>query len=335
MLHSRSKNAFRADVAPGRRLDEENEMNDQAPRGPRTPVLLLGLTLAVIAASAIGQEAATEVWTVEDCAVCHESEVTTLSRTPHRLLDAEDAELRGLASHAGDLSCSACHGDVTAHMEAGGGGPIFSFGGDAAARTESEVCATCHAGTHPRFFATAHAQAGVSCVGCHEIHDPAPYVATMLPRETVRDQPFDNLGPASQVCQECHGEVFTEFEWNERHRLQEGVLDCTSCHDPHEPQSRLALGGFKQQEQCGSCHTDKTGPFVFEHGSLIVEGCISCHTPHGSVNRHMLKFQSVADLCYSCHATVPGFHTRFTSETVCTNCHSSIHGSNFDPAFLK
>jgi hypothetical protein len=49
----------------------------------------------------------------------------------------------------------------------------------------------------------------------------------------------------------------------------------------------------------------------------------------------MLLFQNVAELCFSCHATVPGFHARFTLETQCTNCHSSIHGSNFDPFFLK
>ena len=35
------------------------------------------------------------------------------------------------------------------------------------------------------------------------------------------------------------------------------------------------------------------------------------------------------------YLVVPGFHTRFTNESVCTNCHSTIHGSNFDAAFLK
>jgi uncharacterized paraquat-inducible protein A len=49
----------------------------------------------------------------------------------------------------------------------------------------------------------------------------------------------------------------------------------------------------------------------------------------------MLKFQNVAEACFSCHAVVPSFHSRFTAETPCTNCHSTIHGSNFHPAFLK
>jgi hypothetical protein len=49
----------------------------------------------------------------------------------------------------------------------------------------------------------------------------------------------------------------------------------------------------------------------------------------------MLKFQRTAELCFSCHAQVPGFHSRFTLDTVCTNCHATVHGSNFDRFFLK
>ena len=108
-------------------------------------------------------------------------------------------------------------------------------------------------------------------------------------------------------------------------------------HD-HGRIGRVRLAGFKQ-EACIDCHTDKGGPFIFEHGSSKVDGCVACHTPHGSVNRHMLTFQATGDLCYSCHAVLPSFHggtpQRFTANTNCTNCHSSIHGSNFDPFFMK
>jgi len=49
----------------------------------------------------------------------------------------------------------------------------------------------------------------------------------------------------------------------------------------------------------------------------------------------MLTFQNVTDLCYSCHANAPSFHSRFTKDTRCTNCHSTIHGSNLSEVFLK
>jgi predicted CXXCH cytochrome family protein len=95
------------------------------------------------------------------------------------------------------------------------------------------------------------------------------------------------------------------------------------------------LGGFKH-EKCFTCHTDKQGPYVFEHLTSRVEGCTSCHdSAHGSVNRHMLSYQRVADLCNSCHTVVPGFHTRFVNTSQCTNCHSQIHGSNLHQAFLQ
>jgi DmsE family decaheme c-type cytochrome len=143
----------------------------------------------------------------------------------------------------------------------------------------------------------------------------------------------------SAACAECHADVAHDFEFNERHRLQEGILTCTSCHDPHGPSDRMRLAAFKQ-EACIDCHTDKGGPFVYEHGSSRVDGCVACHTPHGSVNRHLLTFQATGELCYSCHAVVPAFHVagsppRFGLDTNCTNCHSSIHGSNLDPFFLK
>ena len=144
------------------------------------------------------------------------------------------------------------------------------------------------------------------------------------------------------ICFDCHGEIFSQFAFNERHRLQEGVLDCTSCHDPHARQTRRLLGGFKQT-QCTGCHSDKDGPFVFEHQASRSEGCTACHSPHGAPNRHLLTHQNVAEMCYACHAAVPQFHTgfspvapvRFGLDSQCTNCHSAIHGSNFHPAFLQ
>lgn len=266
----------------------------------------------------------------QTCADCHEDQLVKLQHGPHATLDMDEA----LADHLGVASsCTACHGDPTTHLDEGGGeGTIFAFKDDDPANAKSMTCLNCHADAHPRFLATRHAMAGLDCTSCHGIHDNDGDSMALLKETDVLHDP--DVDPSAVVCQSCHGEVFAAFEFNERHRLQEGILSCLDCHNPHEPQTRMRLGGFKQQ-QCGECHTDKTGPFIFEHGSARVEGCVACHDPHGSPNRHLLNFQSVADLCYSCHVVVPGFHTRFTNETVCTNCHSTIHGSNFDPFFLK
>lgn len=279
----------------------------------------------------------------EVCSACHEERVEAFPGNPHSLLEEP-----GWSAYGG--SCVSCHRGAADHVEEGGGeGTIFAFSESEPVLTRTAVCQECHGDTHPRFQATGHAAAGMTCTSCHTIHEgdvPRLDAPDGLLRSTSvagnwHGGPFDEVDGASATCAECHTAVLDEFRLNEHHRLEEGVLSCASCHDPHEPQARLALGGF-DLAGCSDCHADKAGPFVFEHGASKVEGCVACHTPHGSVNRHMLTFQNQGELCYSCHAGVPGFHVaggpgnlRFGLDANCTNCHSSIHGSNFDPFFLK
>ncbi|MBM3285356.1 MAG: cytochrome C, partial [Candidatus Aminicenantes bacterium] len=187
---------------------------------------------------------------------------------------------------------------------------------------KSGRCLACHAKDSPRFPASPHARASLDCTSCHAVH------AEKLTPNLLRTS-------ADKNCLTCHQDVFAEFQLNERHRLQEGILSCTTCHNPHEPAARGRLGGF-QQETCLKCHPDKGGPNVYEHRASQVEGCAVCHEVHGSPNRHLLKFQNSADLCFSCHAAAPAWHSRFTSGgTNCITCHTAIHGSNLSRLFLK
>ncbi len=261
-------------------------------------------------------------WELADCATCHADAVESVTRTGHVALDRD-----GLAAVLGAArSCGGCHGDPSAHLDNLGGTDLFGF--DEAPAENSRRCLSCHADEHPRYDRSEHGRSGLDCSACHASHPPAeapppPAIASM-----------DPAGRPSESCAGCHEASFAQFSFTTHHRLEEGDLECTSCHDPHAPSARTMLAGFKQ-ESCVSCHADKGGPFVFEHGAQRVEGCTSCHEAHGSPNRHMLRFQRVAEQCYSCHAFVPGFHSRFTAETQCTSCHVTIHGSNLDPGFLR
>lgn len=274
------------------------------------------------------------------CRLCHRGQFEALQQNPHRVLDSPEWRERTGEAPA----CVNCHGDVSEHIAAGGGlGSVFAFREEPPMQ-QSEVCLGCHATTHPEFDRSAHAEAGLSCANCHSQHDENAAGAALLrpPAPALAARLNNGLGAASALCVDCHGEKLAEFEFNERHRLLEGALECTSCHDPHAAPTRSLLGGFKQ-EQCLGCHEDKGGPFVFEHAASRAEGCTGCHAPHGSPNRHLLAHQRTAELCISCHATLPQFHlgfspaapARFDLDTQCTNCHSAIHGSNFDPAFLR
>lgn len=244
------------------------------------------------------------------------------------------AEVRtNAAHHQSSVACTSCHGDGTEHVKAPATpGSIIKFRDEPAA-TVNKACGNCHQQAH-QTEANAHDRGGVSCTSCHSIHGEKKQ--SPLPAE------LGAIDRNSALCVECHQETFSQFAFNERHRLAEGALSCTSCHDPHAPRGTLQLGGFKQA-MCAECHADADGPFVFEHAASRVDGCTACHDPHGSPNRHMLAHQQVGELCYSCHASVPQFHLgfspagppRFDQRTVCTNCHVTIHGSNLDPLFLR
>ncbi|MGQ9672822.1 MAG: cytochrome c3 family protein [Candidatus Aminicenantales bacterium] len=244
---------------------------------------------------------------IETCTVCHED----LSRA------------YGLTPHAGaQAGCTACHGQAEKHIEEGGKGNIFAFQSSDLSSEKSKRCLACHSKDHPRFLAGPHAKASLDCTSCHVVHS-AEVSSSLLRNNDEKN------------CSLCHGDVFAMFQLNERHRLEEGILSCTTCHDPHEPASRERLGGFKN-ESCLKCHSDKGGPYLYEHQAQRVEGCTVCHEVHGSPNRHMLKFQNSADLCFSCHAAAPAWHSRFTSDaTNCVTCHTAVHGSNLSRLFLK
>ena len=296
------------------------------------------LLLVGAAVSAPAQDVEMEVVEAEICAGCHSEQVEQFAANPHAIRDDPAWGQYGVEGG----SCASCHEGGAAHVEEGGGmGTIMAYGEEMAPAEITRQCMECHTDTHPRFATSPHADAGVSCTDCHSIHQPAHSAIALLDAGDVLTSadPATEIGIESRSCAGCHGEIWAKFQFNERHRLQEGILDCTSCHNPHGPDTRARLGGFKHQQVCMECHADKGGPFIFEHGSSRVDGCTACHEPHGTANRHLLKFQDQGQLCYSCHAAVPGFHLgnpiRFGQDANCTNCHSKIHGSNFHPAFLK
>ena len=126
-------------------------------------------------------------------------------------------------------------------------------------------------------------------------------------------------------------------------------MKCSDCHNPHGgfelKQARLATGA---DAACFKCHSDKQGPFVFEHAPLKVEGCAACHDPHGSSNPKLLKRNVVSQLCLECHSNVgtqtaepgtpgtPTFHNLTTARYQnCTTCHVKIHGSNSSRVFFR
>ena len=103
------------------------------------------------------------------------------------------------------------------------------------------------------------------------------------------------------------------------HRVNEGLIQCSDCHNVHgtvkPKQVRISS---TQDAVCFKCHTDKQGPFVYEHPPVKTDGCASCHLVHGGPNRHMLKVSNINLLCLQCHTDssfspapgAPSFHNQ-------------------------
>jgi DmsE family decaheme c-type cytochrome len=301
----------------------QSSLQDSAPVRPDRPDRLIR-PLAAHQAPTLAAAVPDDV-TKETCAACHEDQVASFDRSEHR---------HAMAGTGAE--CSSCHGDATAHVEAGGGQETMTHPRrELSAQQQSELCLYCHekAGEQAHTRLGEHTRAGVSCIDCHETH-PSERTAQVAHRSGK-----GAMVPAtSDACLRCHSQVAAEFSLPSRHRLHEGAMDCSSCHNVHGSTSDRQLRN-EGKDQCLTCHQDKRGPFMFEHLAGALDGCVSCHAPHGSAGRHMLKERDPRALCLSCHSREMGKgvpHGRASNTTMgdCTRCHTAVHGSNVDPFLL-
>lgn len=286
----------------------------------------------------------------ETCQACHEDQFKAFAKTKHARL--------GSVSSWKDKAhgCESCHGPGKAHVEGGGDKTKITSFVNMNAKQASETCLACHAGkeSHNNFRRGEHWRNDVGCTTCHSAHGEPTANSGADSAVYVSDVTRQNPGQAStamlkmnepQLCMSCHNETKSQFSKPFHHKVLEGTMKCTSCHNPHggfeSKQAKLAVGA---DSACIKCHADKQGPFAFEHGPLKTEGCTACHTPHGSSNPKMLSRSSVRQLCLECHSSLsnadPGApqaphnqtQTRYLS---CTVCHARIHGSNSSKYFFR
>jgi DmsE family decaheme c-type cytochrome len=233
--------------------------------------------------------------------------------------------------------CESCHGPGAAHIEAGGDKTmIYKPAGREGA---DKVCLKCHDTNTDRLarHAGMHANsAQINCLTCHSIHSPQAGSPHLLAKSEIT------------LCNMCHMTQVASFRNKPfAHRIGRGGMSCSSCHEPHGRPSRDSLRMTTANESlpCYSCHSDKRGPFVFNHPPESVSDCTTCHEPHGSLNPKQLKRANVYQLCIECHSPIgtetfgsqpPSFHNLSLARyRNCTTCHVKVHGSNRDPQLFK
>jgi DmsE family decaheme c-type cytochrome len=264
----------------------------------------------------------------EDCRGCHEDNLNLYNRTYHA---------------AQEESCFSCHKGAAAEEHLKGqqegndvpGPSIAALDSDAA----NEICLSCHESSHhPTWEGGMHQRRDVKCIDCHSVH------AFRSEKSQLKQV------SASETCSACHPAIRAMSLRTSHHPVREGLMGCESCHNPHDGSRPKMIKADWANELCLQCHTEKRGPFLWEHAP-VRESCLNCHNPHGS-NHDKLLVAKPPYLCQRCHlntrhpgtlydgvnaaGTIEGrtdlqalaLASNRAVEHACKNCHQNIHGGN-------
>lgn len=251
----------------------------------------------------------------QECMECHDEDIGGLRTTIHLPVF--------------DVSCQDCHVDVAAHMDDEEVMPSSPSGAAGEA-----VCLSCHQSVQsPGWGDFEHGRVGVTCDSCHQSHETDHSSRPLL------------LSDQQDLCLSCHEDTRIAFSKPYTHKTGTGGMECSSCHNPHGGHEDFSLRSSHGEGPCVSCHTEKHGPFVFDHVSGVVGDCMDCHEHHGSSNPRQLTRTHVSQVCLECHTALPtttlgsqppAFHDlRSPRYRECTVCHTAVHGSSASPALLK
>lgn len=272
------------------------------------------------------------------CAECHSEISANFPASPHAALTSDSSlpiDKKG---------CQGCHGPGHIH-QAEENAEVISFT-KMSPKESSAACLRCHEKTLSEFHwkRTEHARADLSCVSCHQIHtdtdkalghgvkkmDPrsAAFVAKVEAKAMLK-------ADEATLCGSCHPASIAEFRGANHHPVPEGRVVCSDCHSAHPSKNeKVSHDAFKGK--CVTCHTEKAGPFIYEHdpvAGFTGDGCQECHRPHGTNNPKMLN-SVTRGLCAQCHTDKLAQH--YPGQTCWTaGCHVASHGSNTDSHFLK
>ena len=236
---------------------------------------LLAAFVLLAGSSAFAQAPAT--WSVTDCQACHEKALgPSFEHSKHAKIDQ---------------SCASCHQNVGEHakaqMNGDKNGPVPSVK-KLAAKAINDSCLTCHEkGNQAGWAMNTHARRNVACTSCHSIHDAKSAKAQL---KTKADP---------ETCYTCHKTQRALSMRTSHHPVREGKMGCSSCHNPHEGNRPSMLKEDTVNELCYQCHTEKRGPFLFEHAP-VRDNCLTCHRPHGS-NHDKLLTVARPFQCQQCH----------------------------------
>lgn len=272
------------------------------------------------------------------CTGCHDEadESTPTMIDLHPSVLAIGKSRHGMKGDPKAPSCVNCHGESSKHADHKGKEKppktdiTYLKDSVTPVQQRNEKCMACHeGGNRMHWMSSAHAANDVACTSCHKVHTQ---------HDKVRDKTTQ-----SEVCYACHKTQRAEANKASHHPIKEGKVACSSCHNSHGSTGPKLLLRNTVNETCYTCHTEKRGPFLWEH-PVASDNCMNCHNSHGSNNPTLLKTRQPY-LCQQCHdftqhpgnaysgrglptsagGTAPGQQLLLRS---CANCHTQVHGTN-------
>jgi DmsE family decaheme c-type cytochrome len=185
-----------------------------------------------------------------------------------------------------EQGCEACHGPGSQHVENYGDPSFIIRPAELTSDQSSAICVKCHSdGDLMDYVHSEHALSDVGCVDCHDIHDG--------------EGKFSLKAEDPELCYTCHQEEQAKSHFPSTHPIEEGKMNCSSCHNVHGATGESLNTDERLNDLCLNCHTRYQGPFVFGHAP-VEDDCTICHDPHGSVANNLLA-QNEPFLCLQCH----------------------------------
>jgi DmsE family decaheme c-type cytochrome len=191
----------------------------------------------------------------ETCTTCH-------NRAEHALWTGSQHDQR-------NVGCANCHSIHAAKSETA----------QLKAKTETEVCATCHRDKVNKLKRFNHMPVREGAMECGSCHNPHGSANVKLLKKGVT---------LNESCTSCHSEKRGPMLW-EHPPVAE---NCTTCHDAHGTNNDRMLVA-KQPYLCQRCHVTSRHPptvydgFVLKNSSnankIFGRSCMVCHQlVHGS-----------------------------------------------------
>jgi predicted CXXCH cytochrome family protein len=246
------------------------------------------------------------------CAECHSTNLVKGYREAQDRFETRWSEL--------DVSCEACHGPGSAHVDwaraAGAGatgsgaaaGLAVDLGADGASWVFDPGAAIAHRGAPRRSRAEIE-----TCARCHSRRSPLgeiySYGRPLLDTHRLALLESDLYYADGQML----GEVYVHGSFLQSRMYAAGVT-CSDCHDPHS----LALRA-EGNALCGGCHRpdhfDAPAHHHHEPGSPGAQ-CVACHMP----TRTYMGIDARREHAF--RIPRPGLASRIGAPDACTACHA-------------